>query len=355
MSSVKHCAVGILFLTVLGLSFTCGGEPYVGADCATTNDCLSDGQSVPGTVCIAERCDCAEPGKVVCCARGEREPDCFLMCRPCDECAEGTAECSGVVDPSERCESDAECPGPPDPRCGAGRCVEGKCELEIKAGRLASQLRGDCQQDECTEEGIVVSVPAYDVYNDGNQCTNDLCDYDRPLNALFDGVICPISGAGRCHEGRCVECLDADPTLHCAPGLACDGVFCVPAHCVNMVFDAGRGETAQDCGGPCKPCRNGDPCDAGADCQSGVCAMAHCKAPTCSDGAKNGDETGVDCSGACPRRCPDGGGCESGEDCVSGVCWAGACEPPSCKDGVENGDELGVDCGGKGCDAACPG
>ncbi|WP_437836422.1 hypothetical protein [Sorangium sp. So ce1153] len=83
--------------------------------------------------------------------------------------------------------------------------------------------------------------------------------------------------------------------------------------------------------------------------------MAHCKAPTCDDGVKNGDETGVDCSGGCPRRCPDGRGCKSGKDCASGVCWAGACEPPTCKDGVDNGDELGVDCGGKGCDAACPG
>ncbi|XYH99711.1 hypothetical protein ACMHYB_08100 [Sorangium sp. So ce1128] len=105
------------------------------------------------------------------------------MCRPCDECAEGTVECSGVIDPSERCEGDAECPGLPDPRCGAGRCEEGRCVVDIKPGRLGSQLHGDWKQDECTEEGDVVSVPAYDVYNDGNQSTNDLCDYDRSLNA----------------------------------------------------------------------------------------------------------------------------------------------------------------------------
>ncbi|HLF65035.1 MAG TPA: M12 family metallo-peptidase, partial [Saprospiraceae bacterium] len=51
--------------------------------------------------------------------------------------------------------------------------------------------------------------------------------------------------------------------------------------------------------------------------------------PTCSDGAQNGDETGVDCGGA---TCP--------------VC-------PTCTDGIQNGDEEGVDCGGS-CDA-CPG
>jgi len=42
---------------------------------------------------------------------------------------------------------------------------------------------------------------------------------------------------------------------------------------------------------------------------------------TCSDGIKNGNETGVDCGGSCS-----------------------AC--PTCSDGVKNGSEAGVDCGG---------
>lgn len=52
-------------------------------------------------------------------------------------------------------------------------------------------------------------------------------------------------------------------------------------------------------------------------------------APTCTDGVKNGAETGVDCGGSCA-----------------------ACAPAaSCTDGVKNGAETGVDCGGS-C-AAC--
>ena len=43
--------------------------------------------------------------------------------------------------------------------------------------------------------------------------------------------------------------------------------------------------------------------------------------PTCTDGEKNGDETGIDCGGTCT-----------------------AC--PTCDDGEQNGDETGVDCGG---------
>lgn len=46
------------------------------------------------------------------------------------------------------------------------------------------------------------------------------------------------------------------------------------------------------------------------------------KTPTCTDGLKNGDETGIDCGGS-------------------------TCDPcPTCTDGLLNGDETGVDCGG---------
>lgn len=49
------------------------------------------------------------------------------------------------------------------------------------------------------------------------------------------------------------------------------------------------------------------------------------KAPTCTDGLKNGTETGIDCGGS---KC---------EPCVS------------CYDGIKNGAETGIDCGGLDC------
>ncbi|WP_437830052.1 hypothetical protein [Sorangium sp. So ce1153] len=348
-----HCIISIFFLTSSTLFFACGG-PYQGAACEVTDDCHSEHQNVPGTICVDEVCECWEPGKVVCCARGEREPGCILECRSCDECGEDRpAECEGVPEPPGGCESDAECPGPPDARCGAGRCVEGACEVEITVGPLGSQLRGDCKQDECTKDGRVVNVAAYDIYNDGNECTNDLCDYDTPVNAQLTGVLCPVSGAGRCHEGQCVECIDSDPTMPCPNGLVCDGTLCVRDHCVNNRHDPGLGETDYNCGGPCKPCPMGFDCATGDDCLEGVCDSGICRAPTCADGAKNGVETGVDCGAPCPRCAPEGG-CKTGADCTSGVCWAGACEAPACTDGMKNGGERGVDCGGE-CDAECPG
>ncbi|KEP64201.1 UNVERIFIED_CONTAM: sushi domain (scr repeat) domain-containing protein [Hammondia hammondi] len=58
---------------------------------------------------------------------------------------------------------------------------------------------------------------------------------------------------------------------------------------------------------------------------SGTSAFS-CVKPTCSDGARNGDETGVDCGGSCPQACP------------------------SCFNGLRDGDEEDVDCGGSACE-----
>jgi alpha-tubulin suppressor-like RCC1 family protein len=111
-------------------------------------------------------------------------------------------------------------------------------------------------------------------------------------------------------------------------------------------------ETGIDCGGSCSACptctdgkKNGT--ETGVDC-GGSCSAC----PTCTDNTKNGTETGIDCGGscpACPPSCTDGAqnGTETGIDC------GGPCPTcPTCTDGVKNGSESGVDCGGP-C-PACP-
>lgn len=47
-------------------------------------------------------------------------------------------------------------------------------------------------------------------------------------------------------------------------------------------------------------------------------------APTCFDGKKNGNETGIDCGGPC-KRCGVGQQCKVANDCGSGTCTAGKC------------------------------
>ena len=109
-------------------------------------------------------------------------------------------------------------------------------------------------------------------------------------------------------------------------------------------------ETDVDCGGAfCQPCADGKSCLVPADCQSRVCTNGQCAAPTCNDMVKNGYETDVDCGGPSCARCADGNLCVVGGDCASGICEGGQCAAPTCFDTVKNGGESDVDCGGPEC------
>ncbi len=334
---------------------SCAGDsPSLGGYCENKADCHTKYQDIPGATCVGDRCQCVDPGQGICCSPdAAKDPDCALSCRPCAECAPGTAGCAPDVGPDggvdAGCKSDAECPGPPSRECGAGRCVEGACTVEINPGPIASQRSGDCQRMECTVTGELIALEdPSDVYDDGEQCTYDSCGASGPVNVpMTEGAVCPGEQQRMCHAGTCVACFDGDVTMNdCPNGLACFGVMCVPSHCTNNGVDLALGETARDCGGPCRPCIAGEACGAGTDCESKVCRAGRCAAPTCEDGAQNGDETGVDCGALPCPLCPAAQGCRTGTQCESGACWAGMCREASCIDGVMNGGEAGVDCGG---------
>ena len=115
-------------------------------------------------------------------------------------------------------------------------------------------------------------------------------------------------------------------------------------------------ESGVDCGGACPQecaldvgCRSDADCAAGAFCPaaSQVCTLA-----SCDDGVQNGAEVFADCGGGeCPA-CADGAPCAQAVDCASGVCAGGVCAPPACTDAIRNADETDVDCGGA-CGATC--
>jgi hypothetical protein len=128
----------------------------------------------------------------------------------------------------------------------------------------------------------------------------------------------------------------------------------VPTACPSCSDGSRNGtETGVDCGGgQCAACGVGQGCAGPSDCQSGICTAGVCQAPSCTDGLKTGNETDVDCGGACPA-CDDGDDCAIAADCTSGVCTGGVCQVPTCGDGVRNGSELDVDCGGS-CAACVP-
>ncbi|XXY54198.1 hypothetical protein WME91_24010 [Sorangium sp. So ce269] len=361
-SYLKHCVVGSIILIVVAIS-SCERPSHLGGSCESTADCESDTQYAPGTECADGVCTCVQEGHTLCCEPEDTAPDCFLACRPCSECQEGWFSCApGTA--GTACDNDAKCAGPPDPRCGAGRCVDRVCQVDIYPGPLPSQVRGDCAQLECTQAGdVVVTADPADIYNDGNLCTSDVCSAENtPVNVPFDNGISLMALYAVdqiCYESHPFDCIVEDdecgPSRICVPtvGAQHGGGFCAPSHCINLRRDTDEADV--DCGGICRrPCEDGSRCAVSQDCISGVClgSPKTCQSPTSADGVRNGSETGVDCGGPW-SPCPPGQGCATGADCEAGVCWAAVCEEPSCIDGVRNGGELDADCGGPAC-PACP-
>jgi hypothetical protein len=130
------------------------------------------------------------------------------------------------------------------------------------------------------------------------------------------------------------------------------GSVAQPSSCSNDVADAN--ETDVDCGGSslCPRCDVKQKCAHNSDCLSGFCKKGTvCATPTCNDGYKNQDETGVDCGGACSaldQGCDIGVACASDDDCTSGYCSNKVCTD-HCVSNRRDGDETDVDCGGKEC------
>lgn len=65
-------------------------------------------------------------------------------------------------------------------------------------------------------------------------------------------------------------------------------------------------------------------CNENVECDGGFCESGACVPASCTDGAKNGSETDVDCGGggACPP-CTSGQSCVDDTDCESGACTPG--------------------------------
>eukprot|EP00854_Cymbomonas_tetramitiformis_P002776 gene2777-3559_t len=193
-------------------------------------------------------------------------------------------------------------------------------------------------------------------------------------------VVC-LNG-GQCSSGRClcetgttgprcatvvVECTSATVASVCASRVCSvlDDVegakgICLDATCEDGV--ANQDETGADCGGPtcAARCAAGLRCAAGSDCLDGVCAATadeggemRCAEPTCSDGFRNGDETGVDCGGTCAldynQTCGEGEACAVAEECNSGSCSQQVCVASTCLNEVQDAAESDVDCGGGQC------
>ena len=178
---------------------------------------------------------------------------------------------------------------------------------------------------------------------------------DSKKNGNETDVDCGGDTCPKCATGKGCSKSDDCVSLFCDTGAS--KPVCKAASCSDKVKNGD--ETDVDCGGSCSTkCANSKVCKKDADCQSGKCdttvTPAICKAipASCNDNKKNGSETDVDCGGKDCAACADGKACQVKTDCTSGVCTSYKCAAASCTDGVKNGDETDVDCGGS-CTTKC--
>ncbi len=258
----------------------------------------------------------------------------------------GTNNTGGTGGDGSECTKASDCPGT-DTACSVRVCTDGLCftDQESDGTVVEEQTAGDCKQRVC-ENGKVVSVADdSDVLDDDNECTDDACDQGDPTNTpVGQGSACSDGAGVMCNaDGECVECVAASD---CGDD-ACEEGQCVPVSCVDGAKNGD--ETDVDCGGPdCSPCGDQLGCEGDGDCESGTCTSSVCQGALCTDSIKNGDETDVDCGGSDCPDCATGLACVADTDCIGGDCSGTVCLA-TCTDTVKNTDETDVDCGGS-CD-----
>jgi len=280
------CAAGTCTSGCSGASPTrcgtsCVDTPSSVAHCGACNAaCLAPAGAT--AACAAGRCGfTCNAGTHLCsgaCASNAAVMSCGAACSPCAArpntavscdgtacryaCAAGFDDCDGnAANGCERAVSDDlahcgrcgnGCPGA-DTECRRRTCAVGVCGVfNTAAGtRTTPQTPRDCRANVCDGSGAVTTrAEDTDLPVDGNACTDDVCASGAASN--------PPTAAGR-------ACGTA--------GMQCNGA----GLCVE--------------------------CVRGSDCASGVCAAGRCATAMCTDGVRNGTETGVDCGGACPA-CP---------------------------------------------------
>lgn len=264
-----------------------------------------------------------------------------------------------------------DCPGSTPPSCTDG--IQNGNETGVDCGGSCPPCNTGCSSNTGTLTLKLDNYPSETTWNIKNSAGASLYSggpYNSP-NAIITVALCLPNGCYTfnifdtygdgicCSYGQGYYNVVVNGTTVATGGqftFSDTKSFCLNTNNTPTCTDGIKNgnETGIDCGGSCPACptctdgiKNGN--ETGVDC-GGSCPVC----PTCTDGVKNGNETGIDCGGSCPAcpTCTDGikNGNETGVDC-GGTCPP-CNNPPSCTDGIKNGNETGVDCGGS-C-PACP-
>lgn len=236
--------------------------------------------------------------------------------------------------------------GETDIDCG-GRCertcaLTERCQQDADCSSRAC-IVGQCQSSRC------IGTCGYDCLERCN--LGEKCSVHEDCSTGY----CFGSSGLSCSQGNCY-CEQSS----CDFDQECRSRSCISGRCVLYRCDDGLrngDESDIDCGGACpRRCEATEDCRLASDCSSLSCVGGKCAVPTCFDGVRNGTEQLVDCRGSCPIPCRDGAGCTSSQECRSGFCafvvGGRVCDPASCHDGLLGLGESDVDCG-RGCARRC--
>jgi stigma-specific protein Stig1 len=245
-----------------------------------------------------------------------------------DTCPGGQTTCSGF------CENTALDPS----NCGAcgASCYQGQfCTNGTCAGSITCTASSQCPNlpnsaGPTCSSGICLSA-CNPGFADCNHNPTDGCETNLTFNSQNCGAcgnVCPTGQT--CSNSTCVPAgqVTCSPTTACPtePNTSfpsCQNGTCIWA-CTTGFADCDHNalngcETnitsdAKNCGGCGITCAQGQACVGGA-----------CSASTCTDGIKDGNETGIDCGGGTCPPCAVGQTCLAGSDCQSGICTGGVC------------------------------
>ncbi len=248
-------------------------------------------------------------------------------------------------------------PPPPPPCKCVGQCPSGN----------------ECVSYSCSGPPDCKCVPQYHdgagCKDDGNECTNDVCQHGACTHPPADGQSCKGSDGNSCTRGTCQggACKNEQPV---ADGTACDddGNDCTDDVCKNVqcthppkadgtaCADDGNECTKDECkGGSCDHPPKPDklPCtDDDNECTDDWCSGGNCDHPPKTDGTSctKVDAQGMDsqcyepqCKGG---QCTPNTSVKDGQDCVGD--GSGSTDPqcgqPKCTNGQCKAPEDGQPC-----------
>ena len=320
----------------------CGGLCTEGGNCPWGFSC-EEAVTVEGvevTQCVADAgvCPCTGKSVQLSLATPCQVVNEFGVCtgmRVCDE--DGLSDCDAGTPDIEVCNGvDDDCDGDVDEPeevggdyvnlCDDGNaCTEETCDGE--AGCVYESLNeGECMDgDVCTvgdhcEAGQCIGLPI--VCDDGNPCTDDMCDGLGGCDAKSNTVACddgqPCTVADACQDGACAgfpvdcDCETDDDCLAFDDGDLCNGTLVCnkEAFPYQCTVDAA---TVVEC----------------LPMDETVCALAIC-VPETGDCTVEPDHEGF--------ACDDHNACTVGDQCAEGTCTAGV--DVICEDANQCTDDL---------------